>query len=65
MAAMNGSAPEELRARHQSAPLESGPLVDPSTAATEWVDEVETGWTGQHDRGVGLTTEMKITTLPR
>ena len=45
--------------------LESEPLVDRSTTATKWVDEEETGWTGQYDRGAGLTTETKVTTLPR
>ena len=40
-------------------------LVDPSTTATDWVDEVETGWTDKHARGLKLTRTMKITTLPR
>jgi hypothetical protein len=41
-------------------------IVERSTTGPNSVDEVETGWTEQHDRGAGSTTEMKNTTfLPR
>jgi hypothetical protein len=40
-------------------------IVDRSTTGANWMDEVETGWTEQHNRGVGPTPETETTTLPR
>jgi len=40
-------------------------IVERSTAAPDWMDGVETGWTEQHDRGVERSPTTITTTLPR
>ena len=40
-------------------------IVERSTTAADWVDEVETGWTEGHALGLERSTKTNSNTLPR